>query len=69
MLACLFLTDGSTDVVVKLLILEPTLLYSESMQVMAFGSRKNLPRKDNKQMIPTQSLTHINLKFLQKLKN
>lgn len=48
MLACLFLTDSSTDVMVKLLILELTVLYSESIQVVTFGSRKNLRHKHHK---------------------
>lgn len=48
MLVCLFLTDGSTDVMAKLLILELTVLYSESIQVVTFGSRRNLPHKDCK---------------------
>lgn len=48
MLACLFLTDGSIDVMANLLILELTVLYTESIQVVIFHSRKSLPYKDHK---------------------
>lgn len=43
-----FPNNGSTDVMVKLLTLELPILYSELIQVVNFGSLKNLPHKDHK---------------------